>query len=123
MRTPARRTLLLALLLVASGFLAVKASESLVRYGTLRQELASIHGQMDAARDGNARLARQLERMQEPTWLALLARQRLNYAMPGETVVFVYKSADSAIISQPQQAPAPPYWRQWLDWLLDPRRD
>jgi cell division protein FtsB len=118
MRIFSRKTLILSILLSLCAFLAVKASASFVRYGMLRRELAQVQEQIREAQNANERLGRQLERMQEPTWLTLLARQRLNFAMPDETVVFVYKSADSAIISQPQQPPSPPSWRQWLAWLL-----
>jgi cell division protein FtsB len=118
MRILSRKTLLLVVLIVLCVFLAVKASATFVRYTALRRELAQVREQIGETQHANERLERQLERMQEPTWLTLLARQRLNYAMPDETVVFVYKSADSAIISQPQQPPPPPAWRQWLAWLV-----
>lgn len=118
MRIISRKTLMLVLLLVLSAFLAVRGIASFARYSALRRELARVEEQIRETQRVNERLQRQLERMQEPTWLALLARQRLNYAMPDETVVFVYKSADSAIISQPQQPPPPSSWRQWLAWLL-----
>ena len=57
--------------------------------------------------------------MQEPQWLALLARQRLNYKQPDETVVFVYKSEKAGTIVQPQAHSVDDRanWRKWLDWV------
>ena len=82
-------------------------------------ELQAMQQRIEDAKRENARLAEQLERMKQPQWLALLARQRLNYKQPDETVVFVYKSEKVGTLSPPQATPAPaqPNWRLWLDWF------
>lgn len=88
------------------------------RHGS-EAELGRIEERIDDSRRENERLNRELARMQEPEWLALLARQRLNYQMPDETVVFVYKSEKPGTIVQPQQPSGTekPRWRQWWDWM------
>jgi cell division protein FtsB len=81
--------------------------------------LAGMETRIDDAQRENGRLAQELTRMQQPAWLALLARQQLNYQVPGETVVFVYKSEKPGTVIQPQQSGSAEKsrWLQWLDWL------
>jgi cell division protein FtsB len=88
------------------------------RYG-LDNDLRVLESNIDDAHRENARLAQEFERMQEPEWLSLLARQRLNYKLPDETVVFVYKSekSDTILPSNVSPVDARSHWRQWWDWL------
>jgi cell division protein FtsB len=109
-------TVLLVLLSCWLVFIAARAS---VRSLAARRELAVLEGQISDQRRGNERLERQVRRMQEPAWLALLARQKLNWQAPDETVVFVYKNEKSDTIVAPQTASdARPNWRRWWDWLV-----
>ena len=114
-----RHRILTFLLVCACLWLAFVATSATVRRAYMRRELATLEEDIRQAQHGNDRLARQLERMQQPAWLALLARDRLNYKRPDETVVFVYKSEKPDTIAQPQ-APTDlrPNWRRWWDWLL-----
>jgi len=117
---PARRHRLLTVALtVVCVWLAAAGVRATVRHLYAQRELAAVRADIDQAQHGNERLERSLGRMQEPAWLALLARDRLNYKRPDETVVFVYKSEKSGIIAPPQ-APTDdrPNWRRWWDWLL-----
>jgi hypothetical protein len=88
------------------------------RYGAA-SELAAYEARIDDAKRENQRLAEEVDRMKRPQWLALLARQRLNYKMPDETVVFVYKSEKAGTIVQPQTSAvdARANWQKWYDWL------
>jgi cell division protein FtsB len=111
---------------ILTGFLAVvlvwlllSAAHATLRSMAARRELAELESRITDQRRGNERLQRQVERMREPAWLALLARARLNWRAPDETVVFVYKSEKSDTISPPQTAPdARSNVRKWWDWLL-----
>lgn len=102
-----------------SLWLLVFAVAAGVRRHGSEAELGRIEERIDDSQRENERLGRELARMQEPEWLALLARQRLNYKMPDETVVFVYKSEKPGTIVQPQQLSGTerPRWRQWFEWL------
>ncbi len=82
-------------------------------------ELSALQQRIDDAQRENHRLADQLERMRSPQWLALLARQRLNYKQPEESVVFVYKNEKVATLAQPRvaQGASKSNWRLWLEWL------
>lgn len=84
-----------------------------------RQVLDTARTRIDDIARSNQALEDELDRMRAPQWLALLARQRLGYVLPGETAVFVYKNEDSGIVSQlsEPQAPEVPNWRKWLLWL------
>lgn len=109
-------TVVLSILAVWMVILATAAG--IRRYGA-RADLEAMQQRIEDAQRENVRLADELERMKRPQWLALLARQRLNYKQPDETVVFVYKSEKAGTISQPQPTPTPreASWRLWLDWL------
>ena len=108
---------------VLLGFLAlwmlVLAVAAGIRRSSGTEQLTAIQQRIEDAQRENARLADILERMKRPEWLALMARQRLNYKQPDETVVFVYKNEKVDTLSQPQRTPEPqePSWRQWLAWF------
>ncbi len=108
-------TVALGVLTLWLGVLVVSAG--IRRYGAT-SELSALEVRIEDAQRENARLASEFQRMQQPQWLALLARQRLNYKQPDETVVFVYKSEKAGTIVQPQAAPdTVPNWKKWWDWV------
>jgi cell division protein FtsB len=108
-------TVILAGLCLWFLFLAVGGH---IRRIAAQRELGAVSQRIEDGQRENARLAQELERMQQPTWLALLARTRLNYKRPDETVVFVYKSEKPGTISQPQPVrDERPSWRRWWDWV------
>ena len=89
-----------------------------LHYLAQRRELFAIEDRVAQTARDTTRLTGELERMRQPSWLALLARQRLGYKLPDETVVFVYKSEKSDTIGQPQPASdVRPNWRKWWDWV------
>jgi hypothetical protein len=106
----------LAIVVVFVSVAAVAAG--LERYRQ-RQEIAGAQRRIDDIARSNRVLEEELERMRAPQWLALLARQRLGYVQPGETAVFVYKTEDSGIVSQPPAPSEPemPNWRKWMRWV------
>lgn len=103
---------------LAVWLLMLAVASGVRKHSTTAEQNALLMRIEDAKRE-NARLADELERMQRPQWLALLARQRLNYKQPDETVVFVYKTEKSGTIAQPQaaQESTKPSWRLWLEWF------
>jgi hypothetical protein len=115
------RTMTVILVAACAWLLLIAAGASLRSLGA-RGELRALEGTIDDRARGNDRLGRELERMRQSSWLALLARARLNWKAPDETVVFVYKSEKSDTIVQPQTgSDQRPNWRKWWDWLH--RRD
>ena len=90
-----------------------------VRSHSAVDDLSALERRVQDAQRENARLATELQRMQQPQWLALLARQQLNYKLPDETVVFVYKSEKAGTMVQPQAAEddTRPNWKKWFDWI------
>lgn len=71
-----------------------------------------------AARD-IARQEELLDDISDPEWMAYQARLRLNYKMPDEKVVVVYKKEKSgtiASVASPSTAPVSiPFWRRWWE--------
>ncbi|MEK7638009.1 MAG: septum formation initiator family protein [Patescibacteria group bacterium] len=100
-------------------WLAVLVVSAGIRRYSAASQLSALEARIEDAQKENARLASEVQRMQQPQWLALLARQRLNYKLPGETVVFVYKSEKAGTIVKPQasEGDARASWRKWLDWV------
>ncbi|MCC6934629.1 MAG: septum formation initiator family protein [Candidatus Yanofskybacteria bacterium] len=104
-------------------WLVVAAVAAGMRRHVAEQELQGLRTRIQDAQRENQRLAGEVERMRQPQWLALLARQRLNYHQPDETVVFVYKSEKSATISPPSTTSSSrSQWRAWWNWLVGDER-
>lgn len=102
------------------GFLGVTST---IRRVKSQRQLAILEQQIADQERGNERIARDLERMKEPEWLALLARQRLNWRAPEEQVVFVYKSEKSDKISQPESiTDQRSNLEKWRDWMFHARQ-
>lgn len=99
-------------------WLALLAVGSWVRHQTTAHDLVELQSQVAAAQRDNDQLSQQVMRMQQPQWLALLARERLNYKRPDENVVFVYKSnIPDTIVQTPAVPQQRAGWRAWLEWL------
>src|SRR5512135_1252991 len=63
------------------------------------QALRDMQSRADALEQNNDRIIRDIEAAKDPAYLERLARIRLNWQRPDETVVFVYKNENPAIIS------------------------
>jgi cell division protein FtsB len=114
-----RSRVIIAVLLPLCAFLGFRAVTISVKRYAAYHDLVAVQGTIAQAQAANERMQSELARMQQSAWLALLARDRLGYAQPSEAVVFVYKSAKSGTISQPQAASDDrSSLRKWWDWLL-----
>ena len=113
------KTKTLSVVLAGLGlWFLVLAVGAQLRYNSGQRQLNAMDDRINGAVRENERLAKELELMKRPDWLALLARARLNYKRPGETVVFVYKNEKAGTISQPHPVQDErPNWRKWLDWV------
>lgn len=111
--------ILTASLSVLCVWLLLLAIGSRLRHGAAERELSTLQGRISASHKENDRLAVELDRIKQPSWLALLARTRLNYKLPDETVVFVYKSEKPGTISQPheEQVDDRSNLQKWVDWI------
>lgn len=117
--TMTRSRVILVALAALCVFLGIRAVRITIRHYSARAELDAAQAQVAQGQANNDRLAGDLERMRQPAWLALLARSRLGYAQPGETVVFVYKSQNSGTIAQPQAvSDGRSNLKKWWDWLI-----
>ena len=88
-----------------------------LRHHSFARELAALQGRIQTSQRDTARISQELGRMSQPGWLALLARERLNYQQPGETVVFVYTTEKADTIQAASVEDSRPNWRKWLDWI------
>jgi cell division protein FtsB len=97
-----------AVVALAIGAYAVLAPSALPRLREMEAEQARLQGEVDAARAGNERLAREVKVLQggEPESKAVLekaAREELGWTKPDEIVLTVNPGLSSA----PAPAPAP----------------
>lgn len=119
-RNPRLLLLLLAVLciLFVAGYF-----ERLARLEQARQEIAAMRQQVAASRQRHANLEAELERVQDPYYLALLARDDIGLVQAGDLPVVVYEGptpTPSPVVESnrpPERGEQAP-WRQWLELLF-----
>ena len=70
-----------------------------------RAELDALAGQVAQAEQDERDLARELDRWEDPAYVAAQARERLSYVLPGETA---YRVIDPEVVVEPEEDPATP---------------
>ncbi|RRC95524.1 septum formation initiator family protein [Schaalia canis] len=70
---------------IIGALLAVMLMPSLYQWWRQEQDYRDIQARVEAARERNAELERELELWNTPEFIASQARERLGYVMPGET--------------------------------------
>lgn len=116
---PTVKRRVITFLLAALGvWLSVVAVTVTLRSRWASSQLDQANSAMADQERSNDRLGQELTRMHSPDWLALMARAQLNYKLPDEQVVFVYKNEKSGILAQPATTPVPrSHAARWWDWL------
>lgn len=104
---------------VLAVWLMVQAAGMWQRVRQVRGELSRIEDRAGELEREIARQQEQVERSTDDAWLEYQARVRLNYKLPDESVVVVYKKENSGTIS-PVASPSVasemvPFWRRWWD--------
>lgn len=118
-----RNPRLLILLLVALCVVfAVGYFERLSRLEETRQAVVEMRQQVAASRQHHANLQAELERAQDPYYLALLARDGIGLVQEGDLPVVVYEvpptpASTPATTDLPETRSKPP-WQQWLELLF-----
>lgn len=120
-----RRTprLLILLLVALCAIFVVGYFERLARLESTRQSVAEMQQQVAASRQRHANLQAERERVQDPYYLALLARDGIGLVQEGDLPVVIYEgplaptvttttSIDSEVVRDK------PPWRQWLELIL-----
>lgn len=70
-----------------------------------RAELDALEAQVTQAEQDERDLARDLDRWEDPAYVAAQARERLSYVLPGETA---YRVIDPEVVVEPEEDPATP---------------
>ena len=102
-------------IMAVTGLLAVMLSSSLVQWWRQEQDLRDIQARVVAAQERNAQMEAELERWQDPEYVAMQARARLGYVRPGETqyaVVDPGPGHEEAGKVAPAEAQGPP--KPWI---------
>jgi len=120
-----RNPRLLILLLVALCVVFVVGYfERLTRLEETRQSVAEMRQQVAASRQRHANLQAELERAQDPYYLALLARDGIGLVQEGDLPVVVYTGPPTPVLTPaaatddlPAIRSKPP-WQQWLELIF-----
>lgn len=87
-------------------------------YVAQRQQLGALQEQVAEQRSQLDEVQRRVDRWEDPTFVAAQARERLLYAMPGETQYRLMDSSGQAVpITQAQQEAAEAAQGEWFTTL------
>ena len=115
--------LLLLLLVALCVVFAAGYFERLARLEQTRQDITTMRQQVAASRQRHANLQAELERVQDPYYLALLARDDIGLVQEGDLPVVVYEgptpTPSPAVESvSPPEAEGQAPWRQWWELIF-----
>lgn len=109
-----RALVLIALVVVALAALV----PTLNQFVTQRQQLAAAQEQVAAQRQEVARLHTQVDRWEDPTFVAAQARERLLFVMPGETQYRLTDTSGRDVpLTQDQRTAQAAARSDWFDTL------
>ncbi|MGY5763574.1 FtsB family cell division protein [Brachybacterium sp. DNPG3] len=113
--TITRRTLVLVSLIVIALAALVPAVNS---YVAQRQQLASLRTQVDTQQSDVEDLQAQVDRWEDPAYVAAQARERLLFAMPGETQYrLTDTSGEDVPLTEDEQAAETATRQEWFSAL------
>lgn len=115
--------LLLLLLVALCVVFAAGYFERLARLEQARQDITTMRHQVAASRQRHANLQAELERVQDPYYLALLARDDIGLVQEGDLPVVVYEGptptpSPAVESASPPEAEGQATWRQWLELIF-----
>jgi len=88
------RRLFLFFILLAGLYFAVLFAGQYLKLHRLRQSLAEINAEIEAARATNAEMRAEIERLHSPSYLEQIAREELGMVREGE-LLFYFRGEDS----------------------------
>ncbi|WP_245532427.1 FtsB family cell division protein [Acaricomes phytoseiuli] len=108
------RAVLLVAVLVLVGIIVAPSVNNFLQQ---RAEISAIKADIAYQQQRETDLRRELSRWDDPAYIRMQARDRVNMVMPGETGYWVYGNAE--VPAAPEQAPstANPEGRPWADGL------
>jgi cell division protein FtsB len=103
------------------GLLVAGYRERIDRLEAVRQQQGELMQQIELAQQRSASLRRELQRVQDPYFLALRAREEMGLAPEGEQPIVLFDAAPPPLPPAAAQEAAPaaetePFWQQW--WKL-----
>lgn len=115
--------LLILLLVVLCTMFVAGYYERLSRLDVARQAVVQMQQQVATSQQRNATLREERERLQDPDYLALMARDGIGLVQEGDLPVVIYEgrpvpAAPVAAQAELRHAPVTAPWQEWLDLLL-----
>ncbi|HVE91546.1 MAG TPA: septum formation initiator family protein [Actinomycetota bacterium] len=114
-KDPQRRTLL-GIGLVIAAFLVFFPTKQLV---VQRTRMARLETRLEVLTEENRRLERQVDRLQDPGELELLARARLGLVKPGEQAYLLVATPSPSPAVRATGQPKRPWPSRAWDWVTD----
>ena len=119
-RSPRLYIVLLVILCVlfVAGYL-----QRLSTLESIRQQVAEMRESVAASEQRRANLEEHLAQVQDPYYLALMARDDIGLVQEGDLPVVVYDGPPAEAVPESQPATVPPasdrpIWQQWLDLIM-----
>lgn len=105
-----QRRVIMLVVLIGAAFVLFFPARQLVQQ---RQRIGSLEHRLVQLRASNERLSQDVERLERPDELEVLARERLGLVKPGERAYFIEPTKPKAT-TEPQQAQRASWWeRAW----------
>lgn len=125
-----RLRIILILMIVLCGVFAYSYGSRLAERNSLEAAIAAKEIRIAAARDRQAELIDEQQRIDSPDYMDRIARDDLDLALPGDKVVVVVKptpaapgdAAQAAVEPASKRPTAPgdvPVWQQWVVFFTD----
>lgn len=115
---------LILLLVLLCGLFVTGYVERLSRLEAMQAQVAEVNRQISESQQRNANLSEELLRVQDPSYLALRARNDIGLAPEGEVAVAIYDAKPQFVeaptdLQQIGRLPAiKPPWQQWLELII-----
>jgi|SRR5581483_5948161 len=101
-------------ILVFEGYLIMSFSRSVWDLWKKQEEIGKERARVQALETKNRQLQSQLAYEQTDAFVEKVAREKLNYIKPGETVVVIPQDMLRAATASAVPPPTPPNWQQWI---------
>ena len=95
-------------------YLIISFSRSVWDLWQKQNEVGKEREKVAALAQDNNRLKSQLEYVKTDQFVEKVAREKLKYVKPGETVVIIPQSVLEAATASAAPTPALPNWQQWI---------
>ena len=111
------KTVTIFIIFLFAAFFVYGLSQQISESIKVGERLEKAADEVNALQEQNRNLKTNLSRVQDESFVEIAARDKLNMAKPGETVVIVSDEAVNRIIEANKPIIPPPELPNWQKWL------